>query len=337
MVAMADAPATPATKMRAVVRDAYGSADVLRIEEIPVPELTDDGVLVRVRAAGLNRADWYELVGQPLLARPMMGGVRKPRSRAVGGDFAGVVEAVGKGRDDFEPGDEVFGSRSGAFAEYVCARNAIVRKPPNVTFEEAAAVPVAALTALQALRDHGGLQPGQRVLVNGASGGVGTFAVQIAKALGAGQVTAVCSTRNVERALLLGADRAIDYTREDFTRSGERYDVLFDNAGSRSWHACTRVLTRDATVVLVGGPKRNRFLGPLGHIAAMRLASLPSKRTTRFFVAKFNPEDLEILRRLLDERKITPVIDRRYELSETAEAFGYMGEGHAQGKIVITI
>src|SRR5581483_157591 len=200
MVAMAAATTT----MRAVVRDTYGTPDVLRLEEVPKPPLTDDGVLVRVRAASVNRSDWYELAGRPTFARPMMGGVRKPKSRAVGGDFAGVVEAVGKDRHDFDPGDEVFGSRAGAFAEYVCARKAVVRKPAHVTFEEAAAVPVAALTALQALRDHGRLQPGQRVLVNGASGGVGTFAVQIAKALGAGKVAAVCSPRNVERAHLLG-------------------------------------------------------------------------------------------------------------------------------------
>lgn len=333
MVAMA----ATTTTMRAVIRDAYGSPDVLRVEEVAKPMLADDGVLVRVRAASLNRADWYELAGRPMFARPMMGGVRGPRSREVGGDFAGIVEAVGKNRDDFEPGDEVFGSRAGAFAEYVCARKAIALKPAHVTFEEAAAVPVAAVTALQALRDHGGLQPGQSVLVNGASGGVGTFAVQIAKALGAGEVAAVCSTRNVERARLLGADRVFDYTREDFTRSGGRYDVLFDNAGSRSWRACTRVLAPEAKVLLVGGPMRNRFLGPLGHIAAMRVASLPSKRKACFFVAKLNPEDLEILRSLLDERKITPVIDRRYELGETAAAFRYMGEGHAQGKIVITM
>lgn len=328
---------TASTTMRAVVRDAYGSPDVLRLEEVAKPPLADDGVLVRVRAASINRADWYELAGRPMFARPMMGGVRKPKSRGLGADFAGVVEAVGKDRDDFEPGDEVFGARSGAFAEYVCARKSIVLKPPHITFEEAAAVPVAALTALQALRDHGGLQAGQRVLVNGASGGVGTFAVQLAKALGAGEVAAVCSPRNVERAQLLGADRVFDYTREDFTRSGGRYDLLFDNAGTRSWRACARILTPAGAVVLVGGPMRNRFLGPLGHIAAMRLASLPSKRKTCFFVAKLNPEDLEILRTLLDERKITPVIDRRYELSETAAALRYMGEGHAQGKIVITM
>jgi NADPH:quinone reductase-like Zn-dependent oxidoreductase len=334
---MVVATAATATTMRAVVRDAYGSPDVLRLEEVERPPLTDDGVLVRVRAASVNRADWYDLAGRPVLARPMMGGIRRPKSRAVGGDFAGVVEAVGKDRDDFAPGDEVFGSRAGAFAEYVCARTAIALKPAHVTFEEAAAVPVAALTALQALRDHGGLQPGQKVLVNGASGGVGTFAVQIAKALGAGEVAAVCSTRNVERARTLGADRVFDYTREDFTRSGARYDLLFDNAGSRSFHECKRVLAPAATVVLVGGPMQNRLLGPLGHIAAMRLASLPGKRTTRFFVARLTSDDLEIARRLLDERKLTPVIDRRYELGETAEAFRYMGEGHAQGKVVITV
>lgn len=322
--------------MLAIVRDGYGPPDVLRLEEVDRPALTDDGVLVRVRAASVNRGDWYTLLGRPALARPLMGGVRRPKERQLGNDFAGIVEAVGKDRSDFRPGDEVFGARNGAFAEYVCARVAIVPKPTHVTFEEAAAVPVAALTALQGLRDHGGVQPGQRVLVNGASGGVGTFAVQIAKALGA-HVTAVCSTRNVERAKQLGADRVIDYTREDFTRTGDRYDVLFDNAGSASWRRCTHVLAPRATVVLVGGPMGSRLLGPMGHIAATVIRSKAGKRTVRFFVAKFTKEDMEVLHDLLDERTLTPVVDRRYELARTADALRYMGEGHAQGKIVITV
>jgi NADPH:quinone reductase-like Zn-dependent oxidoreductase len=321
--------------MRAIVRDSYGTPDVLRLEELDPPPLTDDGVLVRVRAASVNRADWYTLLGKPALARPTMGGLRRPKERQLGNDFAGVVEAVGTGRSDFSPGDEVFGARTGSFADYVCARVSIVPKPAHVSFEEAAAVPVAALTALQGLRDHGALHEGQRVLVNGASGGVGTFAIQIAKALGA-RVTAVCSTRNVERAQMLGADRVIDYTREDFTRTSERYDVLFDNAGSRSWRECVRVLAPDGVVVIVGGPMGNHLLGPMAHIAATVIRSKASRHTARFFVAKFSKEDMQVLHHFLDARKLTSVMDRRYPLEETADALRYMGEGHAQGKIVIT-
>jgi NADPH:quinone reductase-like Zn-dependent oxidoreductase len=260
----------------------------------------------------------------------------RPKSPLIGGDFAGTVEAVGKDVTDLQPGDEVFGGRSGSFAEYVCVRMGVARKPANLTFEEAAAVPVAALTALQGLRDHGQLQAGQKVLVNGASGGVGTFAVQIAKALGA-EVTAVCSTRNVEQARSLGADHVIDYTREDFTRSGRRYDVLFDNAGSRSWSACRRVLERHATLVLVGAAKADRLLGPLRHVIRMRLASMRGSQKAVFFIAKFNRPDMAMLRELLEAGKVTPVIERRYELSEIADALRYMGEGHAQGKIVISM
>ena len=221
--------------MKAIVRDKFGPPDILQLEEVEQPEFADDGVLVRVRASSVNRLDWYDLTGTPWVARPMTG-LRRPKSRLIGVDFAGTVAAVGKDVTDLQPGDDVFGGRSGnsgAFAEYVCAQKGIARKPANLTFEEAAAVPMAALTALQGLRDHGQLQPGQKVLVNGASGGVGTFAVQIAKALGA-EVTAVCSTRNVEQARSLGADHVIDYTSEDFTRSGRRYDVILDVAGSRS-------------------------------------------------------------------------------------------------------
>jgi NADPH:quinone reductase-like Zn-dependent oxidoreductase len=322
--------------MRAIVRDAYGTPDVLRLEEVERPALADDGVLVRVQAASVNRGDWYALLGRPAFARPMMGGLRRPKERLLGSDFAGIVEAVGTNRNDLRPGDEVFGARTGAFAEYVCARAAVVPKPERVTFAEAAAVPVAALTALQGLRDHGRLEQGQRVLVNGASGGVGSFAVQLAKALGA-HVTAVCSTRNLERAQVLGADRVIDYTREDFTRTRERYDLLFDNAGSRSWRQCSRVLTPRGAVVLVGGPMGSRLLGPIGHIGAMVIRAKPSRRTARFFVAKFNTKDMQLLHDLLDDGKLTPMIDRCYALEDTADALRYMGEGHAQGKIVITV
>jgi NADPH:quinone reductase-like Zn-dependent oxidoreductase len=211
----------------------------------------------------------------------------------------------------------------------------VARKPANLTFEAAAAAPLAALTALQGLRDHGQLRPGQKVLVNGASGGVGTFAVQVAKALEA-EVTAVCSTRNVEQARSLGADRVIDYTREDFTRSGERYDVILDVAGSRSWSQCRRVLNPHATLVIVGGPK-GALLGPLGHIARVRLAALRGSQTAVFFVANFNGPDLNVVRELLESGKVTPVVEKRYELGEVADALRYMGDGHAQGKLVINI
>ena len=332
---MAATAAEQATTMKAVVRNTYGPPDVLELEDIERPEIADDGVLVRVRAASVNRADWYALTGTPYVARPQTG-LRKPKQRVLGVDFAGTVEAVGKDVTDLRPGDEVFGARSGAFAEYVSARVGVARKPANLTFEEAAAVPVAGLTALQGLRDKGRVQPGHKVLVNGASGGVGTFAVQIAKALGA-EVTAVCSTRNVDIVRSIGADHVVDYTRDDFTRRGGRYDVMFDNAGSRSWLECTRVLAREATVVIVGGPKTGRLLGPLAHVASMRLASLGSRRKLVFFIASLNRPDLETLRELLEAGKVTPVIDRRYELREIAEALRYMGEGHAQGKNVITV
>lgn len=324
-----------AATMKAVVRDRYGSSDVLELREVEKPELTNDGVLVRVRAASLNRIDWYDLTGL-YLGRLQMG-VRRPRSRLVGTDFAGTVEAVGADVTGLRPGDEVFGGRGGALAEYVCARGrSVALKPARLSFEEAAAVPVAGLTALQGLRDKGRVEAGQKVLINGASGGVGTFAVQIAKALG-GEVTAVCSTRNVDLARSLGADHVVNYTREDFTRRDDRYDLLLDNAGSRSWSDCKRVLDPQATVVLVGGQMGNRLLGPLGHMLRMRFAASLGSRHAASFVARFNKPDLEALRELLETGKVTPVIDRQYALSEAAEAFRYMGGGHARGKVVITL
>src|SRR3954454_10875752 len=271
-----------AMAMQAVVRRQFGSPEVLALDEVARAELADDGVLVRVRASSVNRGDWYGMAGKPLVGRPMMG-VRRPKDPLLGGDFAGIVEAVGKDVPELTVGDEVFGVRTGAYAEYVCARKCVAAKPANLTLEEVAAVPVAALTALQGLRDHGQLQSGQKVLVNGASGGVGTFAVQIAKALGA-EVTAVCSTRNVEQARSLGADHVIDYTREDFTRSGRRCDVILDVAGSKSWSECRRVLNPVATLVIVGG-KGSRLMGPLGHIAQMRVAALRGSQKAVFFVA----------------------------------------------------
>jgi NADPH:quinone reductase-like Zn-dependent oxidoreductase len=323
--------------MRAAVRERYGSPDVIEIRELERPEPADDEVLVRVRASSVNPAEWYTVAGRPWVGRAQVG-LRKPKNIRLGVDLAGTVEAVGKDVTAFRPGDEVFGGRDGAYADYVCVREsrAIVHKPANVTFEEAAAVPVAALTALQGLRDKGGIQAGQKVLVNGASGGVGTCAVQVAKAFGA-EVTAVCSTRNVELVRSLGADRVVDYTREDFTRSDERYDLLLDVAGSRSWRECARVLAPDATVVLVGGSKANRLLGPIGHVAGMKLAALRGNRKAVFFVARFEKADLETLRELLENGKLKPVVERQYELEQIADAFRYLGEGHAQGKLVVAL
>jgi len=321
--------------MKAIVHDRYGSPDVLELQEVEKPNVTDDGVLVRVRAASVNPADWYGMTGLPYVGRALMG-LFKPKQRVLGVDFAGTVEAVGEDITEFRPGDDVFGGRSGSFAEYVCVRNAVVLKPANVTFEQAAAVPIAALTALQGLRDKGQVQPGHKVLINGASGGVGTFAVQIAKALGA-EVTGVCSTRNVDLVRSIGADHVVDYTREDFTRNDRRYDLMLDVAGSRSWSECKRVLNPQATLVIVGAPKGNRLIGPLSHIVKVRLAALRSSQRVVFFIAKVNKADMEVLQELLEAGKVTPVIDRRYELSEAADAFRYLGEGHARGKIVITV
>lgn len=323
--------------MRAVVRRKYGSEDTLELVEAERPEPDADSVVVRVRAASINPADWYGMNGTPLLGRVAMG-IRGPRSDRLGVDYAGTVEAVGTNVTEFRAGDEVFGGRSGALAEYVAARadRAIVTRPQNITPEEAAAVPVAAITALQGLRDKGRIQARHKVLVNGASGGVGTFAVQIAKTFGA-EVTGVCSTRNVELVRSLGADHVIDYTRQDFTAGGQRYDLLLDVAGSKPWSACARVLEREAILVIVGAPKGSRLLGPLAHIARLRLASLRSSQRAMFLVAKLVKEDLLVLRGLLEAGTVKPVVDREFALTEVSDAFRYLGEGHARGKIVVTI
>jgi NADPH:quinone reductase-like Zn-dependent oxidoreductase len=321
--------------MKAIVHHRYGIPDGLELRDVDKPALTDDGVLVRVRASSVNPADWYAVAGRPYVVRPTMG--LRPKQAVPGIDFAGTVEAVGSAVTGLRPGDAVFGgTSSGAFAEYVCVRDAVAPKPANLTFEEAAAVPTAALTALQGLRDHGRIRPGHKVLVNGASGGVGTFAVQLAKAFGA-DVTGVCSTRNVDLVRSLGADRVIDYTREDFTRNGQRYDLLLDVAGNRPWRACKRVLKPRATLVVIGGPKANRWFGPLGHVAGVQLASLGASQKATFFIAKANREDFAVLGELLEAGKVTPVIDRRYPLSELPEALRYLGEGHAPGKVVISV
>lgn len=320
--------------MKAAIHKSYGPPEVLQIEEMEKPAPGDDEVLVRVYASSVNPAEWYGLTGL-FLAR-IGGGLLKPKDPRLGADFAGVVESVGRNVNQFKPGDAVYGGRHGAFAEYVCVEKGIAPKPANITFEQAGGVAIAALTALQGLRDHGKLQPGQKVLINGASGGVGTFAVQIAKALGA-EVTAVCSPGNVELAHSLGADHVIDYTKEDFTRSGQRYDLLFDIAGSRSWREIKRVLNPRAHVVLVGGPKSNRWIGPLAHIIPVRLAALGASQTLVFFVAKFTPQDFLVLNELFESGKVKPVVDRVYPMHRICEAMRYLGEGHARGKIIVSM
>jgi NADPH:quinone reductase-like Zn-dependent oxidoreductase len=323
--------------MQAIVQDRYGPPDVLELREIDEPRVGDGDVLVRVRAVSVNPADWYAMAGFPWVARPQMG-LRRPKPNGLGVDFAGVVEAVGGNVTRFKPGDEVFGGQPGALAEYVRLRGdqGLALKPANLSFEQAAAVPVAALTALQGLRDKGRVRPGQRVLINGASGGVGTFAVQLAKALGA-EVTAVCSTRNVETARSLGADRVVDNTKEDFTRGDRRHHLLLDVAGSRRWSACRRVLEPDGRLVLVGAPKGSRLLGPLGHIARVRLASLGAGQKVVFFISKSSGDDLAALAELLEAGTVTPCVERTYPLAEAADALRHLGEGHARGKLVVTV
>jgi NADPH:quinone reductase-like Zn-dependent oxidoreductase len=317
--------------MKAIVVERYG-----RLQErgVPTPTPSAGEVLVRVRAASVNALEWYTMTGRPWIARPMTG-IRGPRSSEFGSDFSGVVEALGDGVTGLAPGDEVYGSRHGALAEYVVATT-VERKPANLSFEEAAAVPVAAFSALQGLRDHAGIQPGQKVLVNGAAGGVGTFAVQVAAALGA-DVHAVCSVRNVRQSEALGATRVFDYGREDFARSGERYDVVLDVAGNRSWRSMRRVLAPEGVVVLVGGPRGRRVTGPLGHIARILLVAKLDRRRATFFIAKPNRDDLVALGELIEAGRVRPVIERRYALREIAEAMRAMADGHARGKHVITV
>ncbi len=321
-----------------MIQHSYGGPDVLQLKDVPRPVVGDGDVLVRVRAASANPLDWHFMRGEPLVMR-MSSGLRKRKQESMGVDFAGIVESVGSNVKQFKAGDAVFGGRSGAFAEYVSVPEdkQIVLKPANVTFEEAAAVPIAAITALQALRDGGHVQSGQSVMINGAAGGVGTFAVQIAKSFGA-TVTGVCSTRNVEMVSEIGADQVIDYTKQDFTKSGRRCDVMIDIAGNRSWSECKRLLHPNSTFVIVGGLSKKPWLGPLSHSAALSVTSFrATQHVVPLFMAKLTKEDLVILQGLLESGKVKPVIDRTYPLSETAEAIRYLELGHARGKVVITV
>ncbi len=321
--------------MKAVFRTAYGSADILELREIDRPVPKDDQVLVKVSAASVNPLDWHELRGKPLLVRLMGFGLVKPKRRVLGVDMAGRVEAIGRNVTRFKVGDEVFGSGAGAFAEYACIReNVAAPKPAAMTFEQAAAVPIAGLTALQALRDHGRVQSGQHVLINGASGGVGTFAVQIAKALGA-HVTGVCSGRNTEMVRSLGADHVIDYTKESYWERGDRYDLIVDNAAFYSVRKPLSALKRGGIYVPVGGSSSTASV--LVSIVFNPLIAKIAGKKLGFFIASISRSDLDVLSDMLESGKVVPVIGRRYTLDETPEAIRYVEEGHARGKVIIQI
>jgi len=319
--------------MKAIVYERYGSPDVLELREVEKPVPKDNEVLIKINAASVNAYDWHFLTADIFLIRLMGGGLLKPKDNRLGADIAGRVEAVGKDVTQFRPNDEVFGMVRGGFAEYACApEDALALKPSNLSLEEAAAVPMAAITALQGLRDVGHIQAGQRVLINGASGGVGTFAVQIAKSFGA-EVTAVCSTRNVDQARSIGADHIIDYTKEDFTNNRQQYGLILAANGYHSISAYKRALTPKGIYVMAGGSMAQIF-------QAMLMGSWMSEtggKTMGGVSAKRNQKDLALLKELAEAGKVVPVIDRRYPLSEAAEALRYLGEGHARGKVVITM
>jgi NADPH:quinone reductase-like Zn-dependent oxidoreductase len=322
--------------LKAITYHRYGSPDVLELEEVDEPVVNDDEVLVRVRAASVNPRDWHFMRGLPSIMRPL--GLRIPKDGGLGSDVAGQVEAVGKTVTRFRPGDEVFAHvLRGGFAEYTAVPEDVLGlKPANLTFEQAAAVPLAGLTALQGLRDHGRVQPGQKVLIIGASGGVGTFAVQIAKSFGA-DVTGVCSTRNVDLVRSIGADHVIDYTQEDFTQSGQKYDLILQLAGTRSPSDCRRALTPKGKLLLSSGESDGRWIGPLDRmIKAVVLSPFVSQRLGAF-EARRSGEDLQVLKELIEAGKVSPVIDRTYPLIETPAAMRYLEEGHARGKVLITV
>ncbi len=316
--------------MKAIVQNEYGSPEALQLQEIDKPEVKETEIRVRVRAAALNAGDYFSVRGSPWLVRLMVG-FPKPKNYILGWDVAGEVDEVGKKVNRFHPGDIVFGSCQGALAEYACAaEEQFAIKPTNLTFEQAAAVPTAALTALQGLRDAGKVQAGQRVLINGASGGVGTFAVQIAKSLGA-EVTGVCSTRNVDLVRSLGADHVIDYTQEDFTQGGPRYDLILDNVGNRSFSECRRALTPRGTLL------PNTGHAGMGYVLTAFARSVFVRQQSRPFVETPNTQDLLVLKDLIEAGKVTPVLDKMYRLNESPKAIAYVGEGHARGKVVVVL
>jgi NADPH:quinone reductase-like Zn-dependent oxidoreductase len=323
--------------MKAIVQDTYGETDVLELRDIDKPEIADDEVLVSVHAAGVDRGVWHLMTGLAYPIRLAGYGLRAPKTPVLGMDLAGVVEAVGKDVTRFRPGDEVFGIGKGAYAEFARApENKLAAKPANLTFEQAAAVAISGSTALQAVRDKGHVEPGQEVLIIGASGGVGTYAVQLAKAYGA-EVTGVCSTTKVDMVRSIGADHVIDYTQADFVDGEQRYDVILDIGGNRSLSHLRRALTRKGTLVLVGGEEGGRWLGGMDRQLRMLLLSPFVGQTLRSLISKENHEDLIVLKELIEAGKVTPVIDRTFPLTEVPKAIRYMEEGHACGKVVITV
>ena len=331
--------ATPTNPMKAILSCEYG-VENLQLREVEKPTPADNEVLVRVRAASVNPVDGHLMRGN-ILMRLLGGGLRKPKNTRFGTDFAGVVEAVGKNVTDFKAGDEVFGAKNGAVADYICVKadRAIVIKPGNITFEQAGSVGVAAVTALQGLRDSGHIQAGQKVLINGASGGVGTFAVQIAKSYGA-DVTAVCSTRNADLVKSIGADRVIDYTKEDFTKSDQRYDMIYDLVGNHSFSERRKILTPNGICVLAGIGGAGFHPESWGRILGNFKNAFQSKFTSQkfvFYIAKLTKDDLNVLRDLMSAGKVSPVIDRTYKISDTQAAVRYLEEGHARGKVVVTL
>jgi len=325
------------SSLKAIVRDTYGSPDLLELRDIDIPEYADEEVLVHVHAAGVGRDVWHIMTGLPYPIRLAGYGFRVPKNPVIGSDMAGVVEAVGKNVTRFQPGDEVFGIGKGSYAEYVCAGEyKLAPKPTNLTFEQAAVVAIMGSTALQALRDHGKVRQGQEVLLIGASGGVGTYAVQIAKAFGA-RVTGVCSTAKVEMVRSIGADHVIDYTREDFAEGDQRYDLILDIGGNSTLTRLRRALASRGTLVIVGGEGGGRWLGGTDRqIRALVLSPFVSQKLGTF-VNKENHEDMLVLKELIESGKITPVIDRTYPLAQVPGAIRYLEEGHAQGKVVITV
>jgi NADPH:quinone reductase-like Zn-dependent oxidoreductase len=327
---------TTVDSMQAIIYRCYGSADVLELANVAKPVPADDELLVKVHAASVNPRDWHYMRGSAYLMRLSIG-LGNPDDTSLGVDFSGTVEAIGSKVTRFKPGDAVFGGSSGAFADYITVREnrAVSHKPANVSFEQAAGAPIAALSALQALRDNGGLKPGQKVLINGASGGVGTFAVQIAKAMGA-EVTGVCSTRNVDMVRALGADHVFDYTRENYTESGERYDLIIDNVANHSPMANRRVMTANGKLVLVGGPGGDWF-GPFVRPLQAMILSAFVEQELGMILARLDGEDLDTLGKMMQNGQVTPVIDRSYSLSEVPDAIRYSEQGHARGKIIITL
>lgn len=322
--------------MKAIVYHEYGSADVLKCEEVEKPVPKDDEVLIKVHAAAANPLDWRLMKGTPRAVR-IVASLIKLKTGRPGVDVAGEVEAAGKNVTQFKPGDKVFGGCRGAFAEFTCtAASKVVMKPDTVTFEQAAAINVAGLTALQGLRDKGKIQPGQKVLINGAAGGVGTFAVQLAKSFGA-DVTGVCSTRNLDLVRSIGADNVIDYTQEDFTKPGQRYNLILECAGNRSFSECRRVLNPDGRFVMVGAPHDPSMISLLAQMIKPLLFSLFVSQKAVMFIAKSSQGDLTLLGELIATGKLKPVIDRRYSLSEVPDALRYLEEGHARGKVIITL